>query len=216
MAQQQSPSRTVGRDDAEGKRGNIHWVWFITGPTACGKTTIAKYLADKLGMSFVEGDDFHPKANRDKMAHDEPLTDEDRAAWLEALHDRVLVAAGGSGSTGPDPDGNKGTPATSRSSHRVVACSALKRQHRDALRGRPPVEVRFVFLDVDEEVLRWRARERKGHFAGEGLVKSQMETLERPGDDEEDLIVVKVEDRMDAEETEREVLKRVKHEMELE
>lgn len=57
MAQQQSPSRTVGRDDAEGKRGNIHWVWFITGPTACGKTTIAKYLADKLGMSFVEGDD---------------------------------------------------------------------------------------------------------------------------------------------------------------
>jgi len=33
------------------------WIWFVTGPTACGKTTIAKALAADLRFTFVEGDD---------------------------------------------------------------------------------------------------------------------------------------------------------------
>ncbi|KAL2169161.1 hypothetical protein VTG60DRAFT_6401 [Thermothelomyces hinnuleus] len=218
MAHQQSPFRTVGGDGGEGKRGSDRWVWFITGPTACGKTTVAKYLADKLDLSFVEGDDFHPQANRDKMARNEPLTDEDRAAWLDALHERVVVSStDGDG----DGDGDTGTPPAPRLPHRVVTCSALKRRYRDALRGRDPVggapvRVRFVFLDVHEEVLRQRARERKGHFAGKGLVKSQMEALERPGEDEEDVIIVKVENGKGVGETEREVLNRVMQQMGLE
>jgi gluconokinase len=72
------------------------------------------------------------------------------------------------------------------------------------------VRVRFVFLDVDEEVLRQRARERKGHFAGEGLVRSQMEALERPGEDEGDVVVVEVGRGRRAEETEGEVLRGVR------
>lgn len=33
------------------------WIWFVTGPTACGKTTIAKALAENLNLTYVEGDD---------------------------------------------------------------------------------------------------------------------------------------------------------------
>lgn len=33
------------------------YVFFITGPTACGKSTVAKYVADQLNLSFLEGDD---------------------------------------------------------------------------------------------------------------------------------------------------------------
>lgn len=40
------------------------WIWFITGPTACGKTTIAKALAENLKFTFVEGDDVRPPNNR--------------------------------------------------------------------------------------------------------------------------------------------------------
>jgi hypothetical protein len=49
----QAPS-THQDEQRDTKRG---WIWFITGPTACGKTTIAKSLAESLGFTFVEGDD---------------------------------------------------------------------------------------------------------------------------------------------------------------
>jgi gluconokinase len=43
----------IGKREQSGPR----WIWFITGPTACGKTTVAKSLAESLGFMFVEGDD---------------------------------------------------------------------------------------------------------------------------------------------------------------
>ena len=33
------------------------WILFVSGPTASGKTSVAKYLADELDLKFVEGDD---------------------------------------------------------------------------------------------------------------------------------------------------------------
>ena len=30
---------------------------YITGPAGCGKTTVAKAIAEKLDMTYVEGDD---------------------------------------------------------------------------------------------------------------------------------------------------------------
>ena len=33
------------------------WIFFVTGPTACGKTTVAKVIAEKLNLTFLEGDD---------------------------------------------------------------------------------------------------------------------------------------------------------------
>jgi gluconokinase len=101
----------------------------------------------------------------------------------------------------------------------VVTCSARKRRYRDVLRqgapaGEREARVRFVFLDVDEDVLRERARERKGHCAGEGLIGSQMDALERPGHGEEgDVVVVRVSRGMEVEETVGEVERRVREAM---
>ncbi|KAK4121481.1 carbohydrate kinase, partial [Parathielavia appendiculata] len=198
------------------------WICFITGPTACGKTTIAKGLAQSLGFVFVEGDDYHPPHNREKLSRNEPLTDDDRAAWLDAL----------SKLESPSPDD---ATFNNANDSLIITCSALKKRYRDVLRhggarsqkgnnaqeGRQigkeeleDVRVRFVLLDVDEDMLRQRARERHGHFVGEGLVASQVKTLERPQEGEEgDVLVVEVGKGMGVEDTVREVEKRVREEI---
>ncbi|KAK4040669.1 P-loop containing nucleoside triphosphate hydrolase protein [Parachaetomium inaequale] len=207
MSQQPQSESSIGDDKQTGPR----WIWFVTGPTACGKTTIAKALAETLDFTFVEGDDYHPQANRDKMARNQPLTDADRAAWLTALREHEHEHERTADPSAPSPN-------------LVVTCSALKRRYRDVLRpgsdqdhghdaaGGDSLRVRFVFLDVDEDVLRQRARERKGHFAGEGLVSSQMEALERPGEDGEegDVVVVRVGEGMGVGDTQGEVVRRVR------
>ncbi|AEO67347.1 be0e1316-b54f-41cf-9db2-9a108c3fbeda [Thermothielavioides terrestris] len=199
----------IGKREQSGPR----WIWFITGPTACGKTTVAKSLAESLGFMFVEGDDYHPQANLDKMSRNEPLTDADRAAWLQALREHQEAQP----SPPPHFESARAFSRAAPSPHLVVTCSALKRQYRDVLRTggqhTRDLRVRFVFLDVPEDVLRERARQRRGHFAGEGLVGSQMEALERPGEGEGDVLVVKVGREAEVEETEAEVLRRVRAEM---
>lgn len=137
------------------------------GAAGCGKTTVGRALADRLGAEFVEGDDLHSPANVEKMASGEPLTDADRRPWLAAIGDRLAE-------------------------HRsvVVSCSALKRAYRDQLREAEGV--RFVFLDLAPELASQRIERRRGHYAGVGLVESQFATLERPAHDETDVTTVMV------------------------
>jgi len=141
----------------------------VMGVSGSGKSTVGAPLAARLGWDFQEGDDLHPAANIEKMAHGQPLTDADRAPWLAAVRawiDREL-AAGRSG---------------------VIACSALKRAYRDQLRdGRP--EVRFVYLKGDEALIRGRVEHRQGHFMHADLLDSQFQTLEPPTPDEHPIVV---------------------------
>lgn len=133
------------------------------------------------------------------MHRGEALTDADRQGWLEALRDHENM----------HPPGEK-------SLHLVMTCSALKRHYRDILRKGSEqarnMRVRFVFLDAPEEVLTRRAGERHGHFAGANLVRSQFESLERPGEDEGDVFTVDVDRPM--EEAEREALEYVRRVLE--
>ncbi|KUI61545.1 hypothetical protein VP1G_08736 [Cytospora mali] len=171
------------------------YVIFFTGPTACGKSTIAKYVADQLNLSFLEGDDFHPKANVEKMHRGEALTDADRQGWLEALRDHENMH-----------------PTGANTLHLVMTCSALKRHYRDILREGSEqarnMRIRFIFLEAPEEVLTRRAAARRGHFAGANLVHSQFEVLERPAVDEDDIFTVNVD--RPTEEAEKESLEIVR------
>ncbi|KAK1972527.1 thermoresistant glucokinase family carbohydrate kinase [Colletotrichum sublineola] len=168
---------------------------YLTGPTGTGKTTIAKYLTEALHMNFIEGDDYHPKENVEKMHRGEALTDDDRWGWLDSLRDEALREL--------ESDGLRGV---------VVACSALKRAYRDVLRGAPHPEkdifVHFVTLHAPEDVLFERVKNRHGHFAGSNLVHSQFESLDPPHDDEPDVVGVDVQPPV--EEVKRDALEKVK------
>lgn len=130
----------------------------VMGVSGSGKTTVAERLAERLGWEFAEGDDFHPRANVEKMAQGHSLDDDDRWPWLRTIGGWIdqREAAGRSV---------------------VVTCSALKRSYRDLLReGRPSVW--FAHVTVDADVLRARLRERKGHYMPASLLDSQLATLE--------------------------------------
>jgi gluconokinase len=141
----------------------------LTGVAGSGKTTVGAMLAGKLGWVYAEADDFHPKANLEKMAAGHPLTDADRWPWLEAIG-RWIDAR--------------------RAAHEpgVVSCSGLKRAYRDVLRrGRP--NVRMVLLNGSRELLERRLLARHGHFMKATMLDSQLADFEPPAPDEGVLVV---------------------------
>jgi gluconokinase len=136
----------------------------VMGVSGSGKSTIAAMLVDRLGWEFAEGDEFHPRANVEKMRAGHPLDDEDRWPWLRSLaawigeHERAGRSV-------------------------VVTCSALKRSYRDLLRDGHP-SVWFAHLTTDPELIGERLRHRTGHYMPASLLESQLATLEPLADDE--------------------------------
>jgi gluconokinase len=128
------------------------------GVSGSGKTTLAEGIARRLHWTFQEGDELHPRANVEKMSRGEPLTDDDRWPWLDAIG-RWLderVAAGESA---------------------VITCSALRRVYRDRLRrGRP--EVVFCHVVASADTIGERLEHRRGHYMPASLLPSQLATLE--------------------------------------
>jgi gluconokinase len=136
----------------------------LMGVSGSGKTTIGTLLAERVGAVFADGDDFHPLANKQKMAAGQPLDDQDRQPWLEVLN-RLLQDWFAEGKSG------------------VMACSALKASYRATLQaGIPKGAISFVVLEASKEMLADRLAERKHEFMNPGLLDSQLATLEMPND----------------------------------
>jgi gluconokinase len=136
----------------------------VMGVCGCGKSLVARLLAERLGCAFVEGDDLHPPANVGKMSAGIPLTDEDRAGWLAVLADRLAEAH------------DSGVALT-------LSCSALRRAYRDRLRGQG-VPVIFLHLHGSKQLIEERMSRRGAHFMPRSLIDSQFAALEEPGPDE--------------------------------
>jgi len=134
----------------------------VFGVSGAGKTTIGRLLAEQLGWRFYEADDFHPRANIEKMRSGHPLTDEDRWPWLERLREQI-------------------TRSLAANENAVLACSALKRAYRERLRISN--DVRFVYLRGDYALIDKQLRDRRGHFMNPGLLRSQFADLEEPTSD---------------------------------
>ncbi|WP_175955695.1 gluconokinase [Burkholderia sp. BCC0405] len=134
------------------------------GVSGAGKSRIGEMLAERLSCSYTDGDAFHSAANKEKMHHGIPLTDDDRWPWLRTIRAAI------------EEKQRAGETA-------VFTCSSLKRSYRDVLRG-TDTDVRFVYLKGSFEVLHERLKSRTGHFFDPSLLKSQLDTLEEPGPDE--------------------------------
>jgi gluconokinase len=133
----------------------------VMGVSGSGKSKVGAALAQRLRVPFADADAFHPEANIAKMAAGEPLTDDDRYPWLEAIGE--WLAQHGDGG--------------------VISCSALKRTYRDQLRAHCP-RIEFLHLSGSPELIARRVAGRTGHFMPSSLLKSQFDTLEPLGTDE--------------------------------
>ncbi len=135
--------------------GSIYLV--VMGVAGCGKSEIGQRIAQAMSLPLIEGDDFHPPRNIEKMQRGQPLTDEDRADWLTHLGQALAQQTTGA----------------------VLTCSALKAAYRDQLRACVP-NLRFVHLVITPAESLRRVASRPGHFYPPSLVASQFEALQDP------------------------------------
>lgn len=131
------------------------------GVSGSGKSTVGAALAQRLRVPFVDADTLHPPANIAKMAAGEPLDDDDRRPWLDAVGEWLAGHRDGG----------------------VVSCSALKRKYRDQLREHCP-QVVFLHLAGSPALIGGRLAARTGHFMPAALLRSQFDALEPLGADE--------------------------------
>jgi gluconokinase len=137
----------------------VTWI-VVMGVSGCGKSHVGALIAERLGLPLVEGDEFHSEANRALMRSGTPLTDANRADWLDTLGAQLQSRPGGA----------------------VLTCSALKASYRNRLRAAAP-GLRFAWLELDPAAAQARVARRESHFFPPGLVATQFEALEPPIDE---------------------------------
>jgi len=131
----------------------------IMGVTGSGKTTVGQMLADRLGWVYLDADDFHSLANKEKMHSGVPLTEADRIPWLDAMHAALQAEA-----------------AEGKSA--VLACSALRQEYRKRLMA--GLDVTLIYLRGSRELIAHRLAKRFDHFAGAAILDDQFAVLEEP------------------------------------
>lgn len=149
----------------------------VMGISGVGKSAVGHAVADRAGIPYADGDDYHPKTNIEKMSAGRALTDEDRWPWLELI---------GGWLADHDEDGG------------VISCSALRRVYRDVLTKHAP---RTVFLHlVGDHALILSRMEGRDHFMPTSLLESQEATLESLEADEDGVVfdVTETPDRIAA------------------
>ena len=163
----------------------------IMGVSGCGKSSVGEALCLRNGAFAIEGDSFHPAANIEKMSAGIPLTDEDRAGWLDTLAAELQKAI----AAGQRP---------------VLTCSALKLIYRERLRRAVP-GLGVVFLELTRDAAAERVATRPGHFMPASLIDSQFADLQPLEPDEAGITLDGTEDVSRLVAAAREFLEREAH-----
>jgi gluconokinase len=137
----------------------------VMGVSGCGKSSVAQALTERFiaaGMPsrMLEGDEFHPAANIEKMRSGQALNDVDREPWLDQLNAelRASLALG---------------------QHAILACSALKHKYRQRL-SENTTEPIWIHLIGSFELIEARMKARQHKYMPASLLRSQFEALEPP------------------------------------
>jgi gluconokinase len=140
----------------------MNHVVIVMGVSGCGKTSVARALAEKHQWRCLDADDFHPPANIEKMRAGMPLNDDDRWPWLDKLNSMLRHSA-------------------AKNENVVLACSALKEIYRERLSQRiARAKVSIVHLEGSFELIEARMKAREHKYMPSTLLKSQFETLQKP------------------------------------
>lgn len=134
----------------------------LMGVSGCGKTTVGLVLAERTGWRLYDADEFHSAASIEKMRSGIALEDADRWPWLDRMN-AMLVQKQAQGECV------------------LLACSALKQKYRDRL-AKGCLQLHWVYLKGDFDLIRRRLEARKNHYMKAGLLESQFAALEEPQD----------------------------------
>ncbi len=134
-------------------------LFLIIGVSGVGKTTIGKLLASSLSIPFYDADDFHPKANIEKMSNGIPLSDSDRVPWLQNINLQIQQSSLRNGA--------------------VISCSALKEMYRTELSKNVESKIHWISLVGTFDLVQQRM-ETRSHFMPSSLLQSQFDLWEEP------------------------------------
>jgi gluconokinase len=127
----------------------------VMGVSGAGKSAVGTLLAERLGVEFLDGDDYHPPQNVAKMSAGVALEDADRWPWLARLNAELR-----------------------KRERAVLACSALKEAYRRRLGE--GLDLRYVHLRGTPELISARLAKRQHRYMPAALLASQFAALEPP------------------------------------
>lgn len=136
-------------------------LYIIMGPAGCGKSSIASELSMQTSWPMIEADDHHSKANVEKQTAGIPLTDLDRAEWIESM---------------------VGAINHSGEERMLLACSALTPYVQDRFLKEIDPQIHWFLIDVPREELARRLNSRANHFMPASLLDDQLKALSAPAD----------------------------------
>lgn len=130
----------------------------VMGVSGCGKTTLAQEIANHLDLTFLDADSFHSEDAIKQMSQGSPLTDEQRAPWIERICEQLSYFE-------------------LQNKSCVLAYSGLKQQHRQLIFASYNRSVGII-LNTDPALIAQRMADRGAHFMSPQLLNSQIAAME--------------------------------------
>ena len=135
----------------------------IMGVSGTGKSTLASEIARRCGFTFLDADSFHSAEAIAQMSQGIPLTDAQRAPWIERLYSQLCQYE-------------------SENKNCILAYSGLKQQHREVIFSTFK-NTAGVLLNADQRLITERLAKRTDHFMSPHLLSSQIAEMEPFGNE---------------------------------